>query len=218
MTEQDAAPAGETNAPPAPGRRRGSARRAHTGCLPGAWLTAAVLRDGPPQSAARRCREDVRDGAPGGARILERECGITRTMVAPPGAPSPSYLRGTEEGLRRTRRRKETGRRSIGCLKSESVRRTERATISAHPRESGDPEQHSRRCDWLLGPRFRGDERIFCGSALPYRTCPERRPNKLPRKPSKFAWAVSHCPLPVPMFKVATFLPGTAAWLVTRST
>jgi hypothetical protein len=218
VTEQDAAPAG--------GRRTLLPHPGGAGAPPGGQygLPARSLADGgcharwPPQSAARRCKEDVRDGAPGGARILERECGITRTMVAPPGAPSPSYLRGTEEGLRRTRRRKETGRRSIGCLKSESVRRTERATISAHPRESGDPEQHSRRCDWLLGPRFRGDERIFCGSALPYRTCPERRPNKLPRKTRKFAWAVSHCPLPVPMFKVATFLPGTAAWLVTRST
>ena len=191
---------------------------ANTGCLPGAWLTAAVMRDGPRKArpgAVRKTSAMARREAPAFSR---GNAAHHRTMVAPPGAPSPSYLRGTEEGLRRTRRRKETGRRSIGCLKSESVRRTERATISAHPRESGDPEQHSRRCDWLLGPRFRGDERIFCGSALPYRTCPERRPNKLPRKTRKFAWAVSHCPLPVPMFKVATFLPGTAAWLVTRST
>ncbi len=35
-----------------------------------------------------------RDGAPGGARVLERERGTQRTMVAPPGAPSPSLLAG----------------------------------------------------------------------------------------------------------------------------
>ena len=41
---------------------------------------------------------------------LERERGTERTMVAPPGAPSPSPLRGDRKRRRRTRRRKEYGR------------------------------------------------------------------------------------------------------------
>ena len=41
MVEPDAAPAGVLRKH-ALGRRRGSARLATTGCLPGAWLTAAV--------------------------------------------------------------------------------------------------------------------------------------------------------------------------------
>ena len=44
------------------------------------------------------------------------------------------------------------------------------------------------------------------------------KPGNKRTEPRKFAWAVSHCPLPVPMFKVATFFDRTAAWLVTRST
>jgi hypothetical protein len=98
---------------------------ANTGCLPGAWLTAAVMRDGPRKArpgAVRKTSAMARREAPAFSR---GNAAHHRTMVAPPGAPSPSYLRGTEEGLRRTRRRKETGRRSIGCLKSESVRWTE---------------------------------------------------------------------------------------------
>jgi hypothetical protein len=138
---------------------------ANTGCLPGAWLTAAVMRDGPRKArpgAVRKTSAMARREAPAFSR---GNAAHHRTMVAPPGAPSPSYLRGTEEGLRRTRRRKETGRRSIGCLKSESVRRTERATISAHPRESGDPEQHSRRCDWV--PAFARTSGYFVGRPYP---------------------------------------------------
>jgi hypothetical protein len=168
VTEQDAAPAG--------GRRTLLPHPGGAGAPPGGQygLPARSLADGgcharwPPQSAARRCKEDVRDGAPGGARILERECGITRTMVAPPGAPSPSYLRGTEEGLRRTRRRKETGRRSIGCLKSESVRWTESVQQSPLiPAKAGIQSniQGGAIGSWV--PAFAGTNGYFVGRPYP---------------------------------------------------
>jgi hypothetical protein len=61
----------------------------------------------------------------------------TLRMDAPLGAPSPRFMRGTEKGLRRTRRRKEYGRSRM------SIR-------SARPRASGDP---------VLDARLRGHER-----------------------------------------------------------
>src|SRR6476620_7807970 len=82
------------------------------GCLPGAWLTAAVrLARGfaaaaahkgqpggdegedqrPPQSAAR-CRRRTPDGAPEGA--TPSQGGVHIPTVAPPGAPSPPFSKG----------------------------------------------------------------------------------------------------------------------------
>ena len=47
-----------------------------------------------PEKRGPAPEEERRDGAPGGARVLERERGTQRTMVAPPGAPSPSHSAG----------------------------------------------------------------------------------------------------------------------------
>ena len=74
MVEQDAAPAGV----PRKARARAASElrpAVNTGCPPGAWLTAdkhAVLN---PRKARPMPEEERRDGAPGGARVLERERG-----------------------------------------------------------------------------------------------------------------------------------------------
>ena len=44
-----------------------------------------------------------------------RRCDL-RPNDAPLGAPSPHFFKGEEKGLRPTRRRKEYGWRSVGCL------------------------------------------------------------------------------------------------------
>src|SRR6266700_678615 len=131
----DAAPAGVLRKH-ALGRRRGSARLATRGCLPGAWLTAAVeagprLRQlGCPQGATltgtRAGLDGPRKARPGagrrtprwraGRRPRSREgTRHQRTMVAPPGAPSPSLLAGghKEDGPPRGLD-KEYGWRSVG--------------------------------------------------------------------------------------------------------
>jgi hypothetical protein len=141
---------------------------ANTGCLPGAWLTAAVMRDGPRKArpgAVRKTSAMARREAPAFSR---GNAAHHRTMVAPPGAPSPSYLRGTEEGLRRTRRRKETGRRSIGCLKSESVRWTESVQQSPLiPAKAGIQSniQGGAIGSWV--PAFAGTNGYFVGRPYP---------------------------------------------------
>jgi hypothetical protein len=138
------------------------------GCLPGAWLTAAVMRDGPRKArpgAVRKTSAMARREAPAFSR---GNAAHHRTMVAPPGAPSPSYLRGTEEGLRRTRRRKETGRRSIGCLKSESVRWTESVQQSPLiPAKAGIQSniQGGAIGSWV--PAFAGTNGYFVGRPYP---------------------------------------------------
>jgi len=93
---------------PAPGRRRELRPAATMSRPPGAWLSGA---DRPPcaspktrsqggsngrslQSAARRSKEDAAMARHEAPASLERERGTERTMVAPPGAPSPSPLRG----------------------------------------------------------------------------------------------------------------------------
>jgi len=97
MVEQGAAPAGVLathsthpgGAGAPPGGQYGSPARA--------WLTdgRAYVRG---QRKARPAPEGKRcDGAPGGARALEREYGTDRTMVAPPGAPSPLIVEGTRK-------------------------------------------------------------------------------------------------------------------------
>jgi hypothetical protein len=96
---------------PAPGRRRELRPAATMSRPPGAWLSGA---DRPPcaspktrsqggsngrfsQSAARRSKEDAAMARHEAPASLERERATERTMVAPPGAPSPSRLRGTKE-------------------------------------------------------------------------------------------------------------------------
>src|SRR6185369_11926431 len=78
---------------------------------PGAWLSGA---DRPPcaspktrsqggsngrslQSAARRSKEDAAMARHEAPASLERERGTERTMVAPPGAPSPSRFAWDEK-------------------------------------------------------------------------------------------------------------------------
>ena len=98
------------NASPAPGRRRELRPAANTSRPPGAWPPGA---DRPPCASPKMRRpagitDGTRKARPGAVRktpamarheapaSLERERGTERTMVAPPGAPSPSPLRGTE--------------------------------------------------------------------------------------------------------------------------
>ena len=104
-------------------------------------LPARSLADGWParcagQRKARPAPEGRRcDGAPRGARALEREYGTERTMVAPLGAPSPSSWRGRGEGTtaypapQRIRALTRAPMTTRGCLTIESVRRA-RAVIS----------------------------------------------------------------------------------------
>src|SRR5216683_3134074 len=92
----DAAPAGVVSQP---------RTRAASGLRPAGHygLPARSLADGgrldDPRKRGPAPEGERRDGAPGGARVLERERGTQRTMVAPPGAPSPSHLAG---GTRKT--------------------------------------------------------------------------------------------------------------------
>ena len=96
------------NASPAPGRRRELRPAATTSRPPGAWPPGA---DRPPCASPKTRRpagetDGTRKARPGAVRktpamarheapaSLERERGTERTMVAPPGAPSPSPLRG----------------------------------------------------------------------------------------------------------------------------
>ena len=112
------------NASPALGRRRELRPAATTSRPPGAWPPGA---DRPPCASPKMRRpagttDGTRKARPGAVRktpamarheapaSLERERGTERTMVAPPGAPSPSPLRGDRKRRRRTRRRKEYGR------------------------------------------------------------------------------------------------------------
>ena len=101
------------------GRRRGSARLATTGCLPGAWLTVVVKR--PPKSAARRRKENAamaRREAPAFSRgnAAHKEQWLRHLARHLPrtwrGKRKKAPLRWGKR--RRTRRRKETGRRSVG--------------------------------------------------------------------------------------------------------
>src|SRR6478736_7827463 len=103
MVGQDAAPAGvprKARTRAAPGLRL-AANRSRP---PGAWLTEAVTLRTATKSAARRSKENaanepglrklVRVARRVAPRVSARECGHTKTMVAPLGAPSPSSLRG----------------------------------------------------------------------------------------------------------------------------
>ena len=97
MVEQDTAPAGV----PRKARTRAASElrpAANTGCPPGAWLTAdkhGVLN---PRKARPMPEEERRDGAPGRRPRSREGARHKRTMVAPPGAPSPSHLRGVRKG------------------------------------------------------------------------------------------------------------------------
>ena len=103
------------NASPAPGRRRELRPAANTSRPPGAWPPGA---DRPPCTSPKMRRpagttDGTRKARPGAVRktpamarheapaSLERERGTEQTMVAPPGAPSPSPLRGGNCGKRR---------------------------------------------------------------------------------------------------------------------
>ncbi len=99
------------NASPALGRRRELRPAATTSRPPGAWPPGA---DRPPCASPKMRRpagttDGTRKARPGAVRktpamarheapaSLERERGTERTMVAPPGAPSPSPLRGGQK-------------------------------------------------------------------------------------------------------------------------
>src|SRR5260221_10411548 len=94
----DAAPAGLLRKA-ALGRRRGSARLATTGCLPGAWLTAAV-------EAGPRLRQL---GCPQGANLTGTRAGLDGPRKARPGAGrrTPRWRAGrrprSREGTRHTK-------------------------------------------------------------------------------------------------------------------
>ena len=122
MVGQGAAPAGVLDLRTARTRAAPGLRpAATTGCLPGAWLTDGRAlrgqRKARPAPEGRRC-----DGAPRGARALEREYGTERTMVAPLGAPSPSIGGDGGEGTtaypapQRTRARARACMTPRGCL------------------------------------------------------------------------------------------------------
>src|SRR6478735_4699746 len=102
-----------SDAAPAAGRGRFSRTRAAAtrSRPPGAWLSGG---DRPPcaspktrsqggsngrslQSAARRSKEDAAMARHEAPASLERERGTERTMVAPPGAPSPSRFAWDEK-------------------------------------------------------------------------------------------------------------------------
>ena len=88
-------------------RGRGSQprTRAASGLRPAGHygLPARSLADGgrltTPEKRGPAPEGERRDGAPRGARVLARERGTQRTMVAPLGAPSPLalFVRGDEE-------------------------------------------------------------------------------------------------------------------------
>src|SRR6266700_1378298 len=94
----DAAPAGVLRKH-ALGRRRGSARLATRGCLPGAWLTAAV-------EAGPRLRQL---GCPQGANLTGTRAGLDGPRKARPGAGrrTPRWRAGrrprSREGTRHTK-------------------------------------------------------------------------------------------------------------------
>jgi len=89
---------------PAPGRRRELRPAATMSRPPGAWLSGA---DRPPCASPKTRSQGGSNGRRG--RLMARHRGVfltapgralqgpERTMVAPPGAPSPSCLRGTKE-------------------------------------------------------------------------------------------------------------------------
>src|SRR5689334_5297475 len=108
-----------SDAAPAAGRGRFSRTRAAPGAPPGghyepsarSWLSGAdrPLCASPKtrsqggsngrslQSAARRSKEDAAMARHEAPASLERERGTERTMVAPPGAPSPSRFAWDEK-------------------------------------------------------------------------------------------------------------------------
>ena len=93
MVEQDAAPAGVPRKH-ALGRRRGSTR----------WPLRAARQEladggrphvgGPPQSVPGRRKEERRDGAPRGARVLERERGTTEQWLRHLARHPPLFSEG----------------------------------------------------------------------------------------------------------------------------
>ena len=78
-----------------------------------------------------------------------QESAARRKTGAPLGAPSPRHFVGAEKGRtrrgrRRTRRRKEYGRRSVGCLKFESGNARAREKFPASSLPKGGPERSRR--------------------------------------------------------------------------
>ena len=114
------------------GRASQARTRAASGLRPAGHygLPARSLADGgretTPEKRGPAPEGERRDGAPGGARVLERERGTQRTMVAPLGAPSPSLMArvGEKTGLPGASA-KNTGDDAwlfdIGCLTIEST-------------------------------------------------------------------------------------------------
>ena len=79
---------------------------------------------------------------------LERERGTERTMVAPPGAPSPSPLRGTERDDGVPGAEKNTGDDTRPCCL------TIEYTVIPGRAESANPDSRNtdRACIWIPGP------------------------------------------------------------------
>src|SRR5258707_2737446 len=122
--ERDAAPAGVVSQP---------RTRAASGLRPAGHygLPARSLADGgrltTPEKRGPAPEGERRDGAPGGARVLARERGTQRTMVAPLGAPSPLalFVRGDEE------RPRSGGGETTAYPAPQRIRATKRATMDS---------------------------------------------------------------------------------------
>ena len=70
----------------------------HYGLPARSWLTAVVHKsDDPPQSVPGRRKEERRDGAPRGARVLERERGTTEQWLRHLARHPPRIWRGKRE-------------------------------------------------------------------------------------------------------------------------
>jgi hypothetical protein len=103
---------------------------------------AKARRNGGSESAARR-RQDAADGAPRGARILQKRMRQDGKTGAPLGAPSPRSIEGHDQAR---------------------VTRAEDGRTRRLPKEYGRPrapfwQRIRAMAQRLLGPRFRGDDR-----------------------------------------------------------
>ena len=116
----DAAPAGvprKARTRAAPGLRPAATR----GCPPGAGGRRPSTSRTTPQSAARLPEGERRDGAPRGARVLERERGTTEQWLRHLARHLPRIWRGTGRRAYPGPRQK-TRVMALGCLTTESWR------------------------------------------------------------------------------------------------
>ena len=156
------------DAAPAAGRERFSRTRAAPGAPPGGHYEPQAWPPGPdrPPCASPKMRrpagttDGTRKARPGAVRktpamarheapaSLERERGTERTMVAPPGAPSPSPLRGTERDDGVPGAEKNTGDDTRPCCL------TIEYTVIPGRAESANPNSRNtdRACIWIPGP------------------------------------------------------------------